>query len=126
MGDAMTNELQCWKCGAKFDTLLPIARTDICPKCRADLHACRACHWFDTAVANSCREPIADPVTDKERANFCGYFKPRANAYRASSDAGSKAQLAALFGEAPPAAAGGAAADPKEALAALFRKDSGS
>ncbi len=33
------------------------------------------CRFYDTRKANSCAEPVADEVGDKERANFCGYFE---------------------------------------------------
>jgi hypothetical protein len=32
-------------------------------------------------VAKQCRETVAEEVKDKERANFCDYFKPRAGAH---------------------------------------------
>lgn len=60
------------------------------------------CEFYDTSVAKSCREPVADEVRDKERANFCGYFKPIPDTYQ-SKDSGeadeAKAKLAALFGD---------------------------
>lgn len=121
----MNTTLQCWKCGASLDAIaVPIMRTDMCPGCRADLHACRLCRMFDTGVANACREPIADPVTDKGRANFCGYFEPRPGAYRATTDDGAHARLAALFGEAPRPEAAEESADElaRKALEALFRQ----
>jgi len=51
-------------------------------------------------VSNACEEPIAEPITDKERANFCGYFEPRADAYRPPGDTEveARASLDALFG----------------------------
>ena len=99
----MTVSLVCWKCGAGLaDLLLPMARREECPACGADLHVCRMCEFYDTSVAKDCREPVADEVRDKERANFCGYFNPVPGAFRhggsAEADA-AKAKLAALFGE---------------------------
>ncbi len=61
------------------------------------------CEFYDTSVSRSCREPIADEVRDKERANFCGYFKPIPGAYQAKDGAAAdeaKAKLASLFGDA--------------------------
>jgi hypothetical protein len=57
------------------------------------------CRFYDTSVANACREPVAERVTDKTRANFCGYLELRTDAgtYRASS-AEESADLNALFG----------------------------
>jgi hypothetical protein len=91
---------------------------------------CRLCSFFDPTVSQACREPVADEVKDKERANFCGYFQPRPNAYMASDrdqEARAQAELAALFGDtegAVEAGDGGAAVDPaRQALDDLFRKD---
>lgn len=65
------------------------------------------CVEYDTSVAKSCREPIAEEVRDKEHANFCDYFKPRPDAYKprnAAEIARSQAGLDALFGSGSPAA----------------------
>ena len=65
----------CWKCGEMIvDVPLPLSRSETCPHCRADLHACRQCIYYDTSKASACREPVAEHVTDKTRANFCGYL----------------------------------------------------
>ncbi len=74
--------LQCWKCGATLTVLLPLSRTDTCPSCRAALHACRMCRHFDAGRARQCRELAAERVLDKVRANVCGWFVPRPDAYR--------------------------------------------
>jgi hypothetical protein len=95
-------ELVCWKCGASLaDLTLPLRRLEECRKCSAELHVCKLCEWYSIAVAKHCREPVAEEVKDKERANFCDYFKPRADAYEpADVGASSKARsdLDALFG----------------------------
>ena len=100
----MTDTLVCWKCGASLDgEPLPLARLAECPACHADLHVCRLCEFLDPGVANSCREPIADVVKDKEHANFCGYFQPRPDAWARSVAAPAqqaRASLKALFGDA--------------------------
>ncbi|MEJ2652279.1 MAG: hypothetical protein P8173_10900 [Gammaproteobacteria bacterium] len=97
----MTGTLECWKCGTPIsDQPLPVARTAECSACGADLHACRMCEYYDTRVAMNCREPVADQVRDKERANFCGYFAAAPNAYRGRGEEASaaRARLEALFG----------------------------
>ncbi len=94
----------CWKCGAALgEVLLPMGRREECPHCTADLHVCRMCEFYDTSVARSCREPVADEVRDKAKANFCGYFTPKPNAFKQSNGSEAseaKAKLAALFGDA--------------------------
>ena len=121
--------LVCWKCGASLAELsLPLRRLDECRQCHSELHVCKLCEWYSIAVAKHCREPIAEEVKDKERANFCDYFKPREDVYSTvSTDAASKAQadLDALFGgsKKPDAAAEPSAAEKARAeLEALFGK----
>jgi hypothetical protein len=50
---------------------------DECPNCRADVHVCKNCTFYDPNVYNECREPSADVVRERDRANFCDYFLPR-------------------------------------------------
>lgn len=99
----MPELLQCWKCGATLvAVILPMSRREECPNCSADQHVCRLCRFYDTAVADACREDRAEQVSDKERANFCDYFAPQEGAFKALSHAGdARAQLAALFGDEP-------------------------
>lgn len=92
--------LACWKCGASLEALtLPFSRTDECRACRAELHVCRMCRFYDTSKAKSCAEPVADEVHDKDRANFCGYFEPAAGRFRAPGGAVERSRdaLDALF-----------------------------
>ena len=120
----MQDELVCWRCGASLgDEPLPLARRAECRACRTELHVCRMCKYYDTSVAKSCREPVAEEVNDKERANFCGWFTPQPRAYvpgneRRTADA--RAGLDALFGGTPPAAGNETGTDTSE-LDALFR-----
>ena len=93
--------LSCWKCGASLAALSqPLLRTDECRACRAQLHVCRMCRFYDTGKAKSCAEPIADEVQDKTRANFCGYFQPVGGRFQAGDGAGDRAltALESLFG----------------------------
>ena len=99
----MAHDLVCWKCGGSLAALtLPLRRLDVCPACRSELHVCRMCVDHDTRVAKHCREPTAEEVRDKERANFCDHFKPRPGAHQprdtAAIDA-ARAELDRLFGK---------------------------
>jgi hypothetical protein len=119
--------LVCWKCGSSLEDLsLPLRRLDECRKCGAELHVCKLCEFYNVTVAKHCRETVAEEVKDKERANFCDYFKPQPNAYStAGQDAASKAKadLAAMFGGANPGASEPSAADKaREELEKLFGK----
>ena len=95
-------DIQCWKCGSELKKLLlPFSRYEECSLCNADLHACIACKNYDPAVSDSCHEDRADFVLDKDKANFCDYFKANPRPYKEKDDAAArraKAQLAGLFG----------------------------
>ncbi|MGE3684585.1 MAG: hypothetical protein AB7G93_22950 [Bdellovibrionales bacterium] len=47
-----------------------------CPKCRADAHVCKNCAFYDPKVYNECREPQAEVIRERDRANRCDYFQP--------------------------------------------------
>ncbi|MFQ5936557.1 MAG: hypothetical protein ACE5LB_09125 [Acidiferrobacterales bacterium] len=92
-------ELICWKCGAESEDLpLPLSRRAECAKCDAELHVCRMCEFYDRRVANQCTEDRAEEVREKERANFCDYFKPKAGAYQTRDDSKSQAAKGKLEG----------------------------
>jgi hypothetical protein len=99
----MADLLHCWRCGTDLNSLsLPLARLDECPECTVHLHVCRMCSYFDPVMTRSCREDDAEEVKEKERANFCDYFKPSAGAFDAdiaAADRSAQAQLGTLFGE---------------------------
>jgi len=97
--------MQCWKCGAQLkNILLPFSRYEECSTCKADLHSCIGCKHYDTNVSDACREDRADFVLDKEKANFCDFFKVNPKAHQVKDDSAAIAareKLAALFGEEP-------------------------
>ncbi len=66
----------CWNCGADLSPN-DYGRGDSCPKCGRDTKTCRGCSFYDASVHNECHETQAERVVDKERANFCDYFRPR-------------------------------------------------
>ena len=126
----MTQTLNCWRCGSALDDVpVPFARIAECPHCRADLHVCKMCEFFDPGVRRGCREPVADEVTDRERANFCGYFTPVAGTGPPSGDGAAqaaKSDLDALFGLSPgPAGSPRDADEARRRLDALFGNESG-
>jgi hypothetical protein len=121
------SELVCWNCGNSLAALsLPLQRLDECRQCHAELHVCKLCRFYDVLVAKHCREPIAEEVRDKQRANYCDYFSPQSGAYsRAGLDAAADAKTAleSLFSSGTPAESQQSAADKARAeLDALFGK----
>ncbi len=98
----MDHGLKCWQCGVSLaEYTLPLRRIEECRSCRAELHVCRMCEFYDVSVAKHCRETIAEEVKDKQRANFCDYFRPPPQAYRPgdlSAADRARAEIEALFG----------------------------
>ena len=88
---------KCFKCGELLDPAFT-GRRDECSGCRADVHVCKNCQHYDSAVYNECREPQADRVLEKDRSNFCDYFKlGGAGQSAAESRDAARAALDALF-----------------------------
>ena len=60
------------------------------------------CISFDVAVPRKCREDGAEDVTEKDRPNFCDWFKPSDKAFdpnRKTEEDAAKDALSALFGD---------------------------
>lgn len=68
----------CHHCKKPLELSGSIGRTDTCPLCDADLHCCLNCRFYDPGAYNSCREPQAERVLEKDKGNFCDYFSFRA------------------------------------------------
>lgn len=99
----MAHNTRCYRCGESLAALsLPLSRQDECPGCGNYLHVCRMCVHFDSHVPRQCREDGAEEVTEKERLNFCDWFKPSESAFDASrknEEDEARAALEALFGD---------------------------
>ncbi|MEZ4461659.1 MAG: hypothetical protein R3E66_18435 [bacterium] len=91
-------EVVCWSCHKSLEAGDSISRTQECPHCTVDLHACRMCKFFDDTVSGGCKETQADYVHRKDKANFCEYFKPGTHGPADTSKADeARARLEALF-----------------------------
>ncbi|MFN0123128.1 MAG: hypothetical protein ACKV2V_21720 [Blastocatellia bacterium] len=65
----------CHNCSREVKLLGKVARKDECPHCKADMHCCKNCRFFDPGKNNQCSETSADYISDKLKANFCEYFE---------------------------------------------------
>ncbi len=70
---------------------------DTCDGCGQDLHSCLHCAFYDPSAYNECREPNAERVSDRERANRCDYFAPGEGEGGSADPAAARAALDALF-----------------------------
>jgi hypothetical protein len=64
----------CHACKKELTLGREIGRRDECTFCHADLHCCLNCRFFDQSAPKQCREPIAELVREKDKANYCGLF----------------------------------------------------
>lgn len=67
----------CFKCQSQLPESynLMVSRSDTCPKCMTDVRCCKMCFFYDPKAYNECKESNADRIVEKEKANFCDYFK---------------------------------------------------
>ena len=97
----MAHNIHCYRCGASLEALsLPFSRQDECPECQNYLHVCKMCAHYDRSVPRQCREDGAEDVTDKDRLNFCDWFKPSEKSFdadRKAEEDQARAALDALF-----------------------------
>ena len=59
------------------DQPLPLSTYAECSHCQAQLHCCRQCQHFNPRLRADCDEPRAESHSEREKANFCDWFKLR-------------------------------------------------
>lgn len=91
----------CHQCGWEYTPTRQPGRSESCERCQAELHVCLNCSYYEARRTHQCREPRAEPVADKDRANYCEWFELARRAYG-------------------PATSGSAAADPRDQLKKLL------
>ncbi len=73
--------MKCFSCQASLDIFSNgVSRNDSCPKCGRDVRACKNCIHFSPSSQWSCREHLTEQVLEKEKSNFCDFFKLGENA----------------------------------------------
>ena len=68
---------RCYKCDAQIELSIgkDVSRSEECPSCYCSIRCCFMCEFYDKSSYNECREPTAERIVDKEKANFCDFFK---------------------------------------------------
>ncbi len=74
LGAPTTSVFRCAACGTKVPTTGEVGFEEVCPKCKADLHACVNCTNFDSGARFECRQPIPERVPRKRDRNTCTLF----------------------------------------------------
>ena len=98
------NVRMCWKCGVVNKIENPVSRSAVCESCGADLRCCKNCAFYSPGSHYDCRENVDELVADKERANFCDYFRYSASGNGVNSAGNKKSEDArkafnSLFGD---------------------------
>ena len=63
----------CYFCGTQIDG--PVYRRSECSQCGKELKICLNCEFYSPGSHWDCHETIPEAVKDKDRANFCDYFR---------------------------------------------------
>ena len=91
----------CFVCGAELPK--KIYRNTLCESCGADAKVCLNCEFYDESAHWQCRETIPEAVKEKDRANFCDYFRAASSRRVKSSGNGSQGSardaFSKLFGD---------------------------
>ncbi|HKP39103.1 MAG TPA: hypothetical protein VJT71_19750 [Pyrinomonadaceae bacterium] len=72
---AFGEKVKCAACSATVAGYVSSEST--CPKCKADLHTCRQCAYFDPGARFECRKPITARIMNKGARNECELFAAR-------------------------------------------------
>ncbi len=64
----------CFSCNKKLE-FEKVFRSSECHHCGADVRVCKNCEFYNKNLYNECSETAAEPVKEKERSNFCDFFK---------------------------------------------------
>jgi hypothetical protein len=80
--------LRCALCGTIVPPPVDIKHDSQCSKCKADLHSCKNCRYFDTSAQFECTQPIAERITKKDLRNKCEFFTARTSIERETRDSG--------------------------------------
>lgn len=75
--------MNCYRCNADIKNY---RRSDTCPQCGYDTRTCKNCVHYNPNAYNECQESQAERVLDKEKGNFCDWFRPGQNEKAASSE----------------------------------------
>ena len=97
---AFGEKVKCAACGAPAPASISLESG--CPKCKADLHTCRQCTFFDPGARFQCLKPITVRIVNKNARNTCELFVARTVVERQTSS--------------------GAPTDARQAFAKLFKK----
>ena len=87
-----------------------------CPRCQLEMHSCKQCVHFDTALQFECTQPIPERIARKDAKNDCTFFEFRMTVEKDTSPVNYAVNSSA------PAAPAGRPNDARKAFEDLFKK----
>lgn len=100
--------VRCAMCGATLSlSMEEITFRSNCPKCKAALHTCKNCTFFDPGSRFECTQPIPERISPKDKRNSCQFFEVRTTVEKQTSSATSSTS---------------GKVDPRQAFEDLFKK----
>ena len=86
----------CFSCQKNFDESLfsmSVGRSETCSSCGSDIRCCLNCQYYEKNSEWECRENISEPVKDKERSNYCDFFRLKKDGQAIGNNENSKNDL---------------------------------
>ena len=80
---AFGETVKCAMCGAKAPSSITAEST--CSNCKAELHSCRQCTYFDPSARFECSKTILARIMNKTARNACELFATRTVVERQTS-----------------------------------------
>jgi hypothetical protein len=80
---AFAETVKCTECGAKAPPHINLDSS--CANCKADLHSCRQCSYFDPGARFECSKSIPKRIVNKNARNTCELFAARVVVERETS-----------------------------------------
>ena len=65
----------CYFCGEALTLERSPGFGETCPTCGKDMHVCLMCSFYAPQARWACRETVDSQVLEKDRRNFCDYFR---------------------------------------------------
>src|SRR6266849_9407803 len=62
---------RCALCGTAIPAQMGVTAESQCPKCKADLHTCKNCVYFDPSQRFECLQTILERIVKKDLRNQC-------------------------------------------------------
>jgi len=87
-----------------------------CPRCQLEMHSCKQCVHFDTALQFECTQPIPERIAKKDAKNDCTFFEFRMTVEKDTSP------VNYAVNSSVPAAPAGRPNDARKAFEDLFKK----